>query len=54
MYLTDPSDAEAVGRVHGRMFGSVRPAATMLIVAGLLRPEWRVEIEAEAIVESEA
>ena len=54
MYLTDPTDADAVGRVHGRMFGTVRPAATMLVVAAILRPEWRVEIEAEAIVESEA
>ncbi|MDJ0276973.1 RidA family protein [Sphingomonas sp. 2R-10] len=54
MYLTDPADADAVGRVHGRIFGTVRPAATMLVVAALLRPEWRVEIEAEAIVESEA
>lgn len=54
MYLTDADDAEAVGRVHGRVFGNARPAATMLVVAALLRPEWRVEIEAEAIVESEA
>ena len=54
MYLIDPADAEAVGQVHGRVFGTVRPAATMLVVAALLRPEWRVEIEAEAIVESEA
>lgn len=54
MYLIDPTDAEAVGQVHGKLFGSVRPAATMLVVAALLRPEWRVEIEAEAIVESKA
>lgn len=54
MYLIDPADAEAVGQVHGKLFGNVRPAATMLVVAALLRPEWRVEIEAEAIVESEA
>lgn len=54
MYLIDPADAEAVGQVHGRMFGTVRPAATMLVVAALLRPEWQVEIKAEAIVESEA
>ncbi len=53
MYLTDPADADAVGRVHGHVMGVARPAATMLVVAGLLRPEWRVEIEAEAIVESE-
>ncbi|MEZ4436357.1 MAG: RidA family protein, partial [bacterium] len=42
-----------VGRAHGQVFGKVRPAATMVIVAGLLDPEWRVEIEAEAIVPAE-
>jgi enamine deaminase RidA (YjgF/YER057c/UK114 family) len=50
MYLTDPADADAVGRAHGRWFADVRPAATMVVVAALLRPEWRVEIEAEAVV----
>ena len=50
MYLVDAADAEAVGTAHGRVFGSIRPAATMVVVAALLRPEWRVEIEAEAIV----
>jgi enamine deaminase RidA (YjgF/YER057c/UK114 family) len=50
MYLTDPSDWEAVGRAHGRLFGDVRPAATMVVVAALLDPRWRVEIEAEAII----
>lgn len=50
MYLTDPADADAVGRAHARWFADVRPAATMLFVAALLRPEWRVEIEAEALV----
>lgn len=54
MFLTDPADAEAVGAAHGRWFGDIRPAATMLVVAALLRPEWRVEIEAEAIVEERA
>ena len=52
MYLTDPSFADAVGRVHGALFGEVRPAATMVVVAGLLDPRWKVEVEAEAIVES--
>jgi len=47
-YLVDAADAEAVGRAHGRWFGEIRPASTMVVVAGLLRPEWRVEIEAEA------
>jgi enamine deaminase RidA (YjgF/YER057c/UK114 family) len=50
MYLTDARDAEAVGRVHGATFGAIRPAATMVVVAALLDPRWRVEIEAEAIV----
>lgn len=48
MYLTDEGDADAVGKVHGEFFGDIKPAATMVVVAKLLRPEWRVEIEADA------
>ncbi|MGK6320933.1 RidA family protein [Sphingomonas sp. DT-204] len=51
MLLVDAADADAVGRAHGRWFADVRPAATMAMVAGLLRPEWRVEIEAEAVLD---
>ena len=47
-YLIDPADADPVGRAHGRVFGDIRPASTMVVVAALLRPDWRVEIEAEA------
>jgi len=50
MYLTAASDAEVVGAVHGELFGTVRPAATMVVVAGLLDPAWKVEVEAEAVV----
>jgi enamine deaminase RidA (YjgF/YER057c/UK114 family) len=50
MYLTSPRDAPAVGEVHAEVFGSVRPAATMVVVAALLDPRWRVEIEAEAVI----
>ncbi|MBA3862351.1 MAG: hypothetical protein CVT87_02185 [Alphaproteobacteria bacterium HGW-Alphaproteobacteria-9] len=50
MLLTDPTDQEAVGAVHARFFGAARPAATMAGVAWLCRPEWRVEIEAEAVI----
>jgi enamine deaminase RidA (YjgF/YER057c/UK114 family) len=50
MFLTDPADAAAVGEAHGAVFGAIRPAATMVAGAVLLRPEWRVEIEAEAEV----
>jgi enamine deaminase RidA (YjgF/YER057c/UK114 family) len=48
MYLTSVADSDAVGRAHGELFGSVRPVATMLVVAGFLDPRWRVEIEMEA------
>jgi len=50
MLLTDQADQDAVGAVHARFFGAARPAATMAGVAWLCRPEWRVEIEAEALV----
>jgi enamine deaminase RidA (YjgF/YER057c/UK114 family) len=50
MFLVDPADAAAVGRAHGCIFGDIRPASTMIAGAVLLRPEWRVEIEAEAIL----
>ncbi len=49
MYLVSADDWEAVGRAHGAVFGDVRPAATMVVVAALLDARWRVEIEAEAI-----
>jgi enamine deaminase RidA (YjgF/YER057c/UK114 family) len=50
MYITSAEDADAVGAVHGELLGHVRPAATMVVVAGLLDPAWRVEVEAEAVV----
>jgi enamine deaminase RidA (YjgF/YER057c/UK114 family) len=50
MYLTHVDDWEAVGRAHGDVFGAIRPAATMVVVAGLLHPAWRVEIEADAVI----
>jgi enamine deaminase RidA (YjgF/YER057c/UK114 family) len=50
MYLTHVEDWEAVGRVHGEYFGSIRPAATMVVVAKLLNPSWRVEIEMDAVI----
>ena len=50
MLLTHLEDQDAVGAVHARYFGTARPAATMAGVAWLCRPEWKVEIEAEAVV----
>jgi enamine deaminase RidA (YjgF/YER057c/UK114 family) len=52
-YLVDASDAGEVGRAHGEVFAIARPASTMIVVAGLLDPRWRVEIEAEAIIAPE-
>ena len=51
MFLTSDADAAAVGAVHGEVFGGHAPAATMVVVAGLLDPRWRIEIEAEAMVD---
>jgi enamine deaminase RidA (YjgF/YER057c/UK114 family) len=48
MYLTDARHWQDVARAHGEVFGGIRPAATAVIVAGLLDPAWLVEIEAEA------
>ena len=51
MYLTRAADWEAVGKVHGDLFGDIRPTATMVVVAALLNPSWRIEIEAEATLD---
>ena len=48
MFITNPADADDIGRVHGAVFATARPVATMVVVAALLRPEWKVEIEVEA------
>jgi enamine deaminase RidA (YjgF/YER057c/UK114 family) len=50
MYLTHTEDWEAVGRVHGEFFSKTRPVATMVVVAALLNPAWRIEMEFEAIL----
>jgi enamine deaminase RidA (YjgF/YER057c/UK114 family) len=51
MYLAHAEDWEAVGRVHGEFFGTIRPAATM-VVAALLNPAWRIEIEMDAVIDT--
>ncbi|MGH3837508.1 MAG: RidA family protein [Pseudonocardiaceae bacterium] len=50
MFLADPTVADPVSAVHGELFAEVRPAATMVIVAGLLDPRWKLEIEVEALM----
>ncbi len=53
VYLVAASDFEHIGPVHGEVFGDVRPANTTVVVAALLDPAWKVEIEVEAIVASD-
>jgi enamine deaminase RidA (YjgF/YER057c/UK114 family) len=54
IFLAHAEDWEAVGRVHGEFFGEIRPASTM-VVAALLNPAWRLEMEMEAVIpDSEA
>jgi enamine deaminase RidA (YjgF/YER057c/UK114 family) len=49
-YVVTVDVADAVGAVHGEIFGEVRPASTMIVIAGLLDPLWLVEVELDAIV----
>jgi len=50
MFIVNTQDADDVGRAHKELFGNVSPAATMVVVAALLDPQWLVEIEVEAVV----
>jgi enamine deaminase RidA (YjgF/YER057c/UK114 family) len=50
VFLVRASDWEDVARAHGEVFADVRPANTMIVVAGFLDPRWLVEIEADAYV----
>jgi enamine deaminase RidA (YjgF/YER057c/UK114 family) len=50
MFVIDAADWDGVGRAHGEFFRDTYPAATMVVVKGLLDPRWKVEIEADAEV----
>ena len=50
-YVVDVADGDAVGAVHGEVFDEVRPASTMVVVAGLLDPRWKVEVELDAVLD---
>lgn len=50
MFIVDADDADDIGRAHAEAFGVASPAATMVVVAGLLDSAWRVEIEVEAVL----
>ena len=47
-YIVDPADADRVLKICGEIFAEIRPAATLVVVAGLLRPEMKIEIEVTA------
>ncbi len=49
LYLVDVGDFTAVSQAHGEVFRDIRPANTTVVVAALLNPAWKVEIEVEAI-----
>ena len=53
MFVTDISRWEEAARAHGEVFGSIRPATTMVEVSRLIAPEMLIEIEADAVVERE-
>jgi enamine deaminase RidA (YjgF/YER057c/UK114 family) len=49
IFVRDIKEWEKIGRAHGEAFGKIRPACSMVEVTGLVSPEMRVEIEADAI-----
>jgi reactive intermediate/imine deaminase len=50
IFVRDIKQWETIGRVHGEVFGKIRPACSMVEVTGLVSPEMLVEIEADAVV----
>jgi enamine deaminase RidA (YjgF/YER057c/UK114 family) len=50
MYLVDADDFEAIGAVHGEMMSEAMPVNTTVVVAGLLDPRWKIELEVEAVL----
>ena len=48
--LTDINEWKGAAKVHGEIFGAIRPASTFVEVKGLINPEWIVEIEADAVL----
>lgn len=54
LFVKDIADWEKIGRAHGEVFGSIRPACTMVQVSGFVSPDMLLEIEADAIISGSA
>jgi enamine deaminase RidA (YjgF/YER057c/UK114 family) len=54
IYLVDAADFTPISEVHGEIFRDIRPANTTLVVAALLNPAWKVEIEVEAMLDHDS
>lgn len=52
MFVTDIADADAVSAAFSRALKSTRPCGTLVAIAGLYDPRWKVEIEADAVIGS--
>jgi enamine deaminase RidA (YjgF/YER057c/UK114 family) len=50
MFLARGADVDAVGRVHGEIFGDVKPTSSLYLIAGMVVPEILIEVEVEAYV----
>ncbi len=53
MFVTDIAQWEIIGRIHGEIFGSIRPASTMVEVSKLVDPQHLIEIEVDAFLGSD-
>lgn len=50
MFVVDRADVPAIGAAHGEAFGDDPPVATMVVVAALIDPRWRIELEVDAVI----